>query len=32
MVSSYGLFAVMTTKAEEIVIQGSDDGIALARL
>jgi predicted DCC family thiol-disulfide oxidoreductase YuxK len=25
--SAYGLFAVMTTKREEIVIQGSDDGV-----
>jgi predicted DCC family thiol-disulfide oxidoreductase YuxK len=27
VVSSYGLFAVMTTKRNEIVIEGSDDGI-----
>ncbi len=27
MVSSYGLFAVMTTKREEIVIEGSNDGV-----
>jgi predicted DCC family thiol-disulfide oxidoreductase YuxK len=27
MVSSYGLFAVMTTQREEIVIEGSSDGI-----
>jgi predicted DCC family thiol-disulfide oxidoreductase YuxK len=27
IVSSYGLFAVMTTKRNEIVIEGSDDGI-----
>ncbi len=27
IVSSYGLFAVMTTKRDEIVIEGSDDGI-----
>ena len=27
IVSSYGLFAVMTTKRQEIVIEGSDDGL-----
>jgi predicted DCC family thiol-disulfide oxidoreductase YuxK len=27
IVSSYGLFAVMTTKRDEIVIEGSDDGV-----
>jgi len=27
LVSSYGLFAIMTTKREEIVIEGSSDGI-----
>jgi lipase maturation factor 1 len=27
MVSSYGLFAVMTTERNEIIIEGSDDGI-----
>ena len=27
MVSSYGLFAVMTTQREEIVIEGSSDGV-----
>jgi predicted DCC family thiol-disulfide oxidoreductase YuxK len=27
IVSSYGLFAVMTTERDEIVIQGSDDGM-----
>jgi predicted DCC family thiol-disulfide oxidoreductase YuxK len=27
IVSGYGLFAVMTTKREEIVIEGSDDGV-----
>jgi hypothetical protein len=27
MVSSYGLFAVMTTRREEIVIEGSSDGV-----
>ena len=27
MVSSYGLFAVMTTQREEIVIEGSNDGV-----
>ena len=27
MVSGYGLFAVMTTQRDEIVIEGSDDGI-----
>ncbi len=27
IVSSYGLFAVMTTKRNEIVIEGSDDGV-----
>ena len=27
IVGSYGLFAVMTTKRDEIVIEGSDDGI-----
>jgi predicted DCC family thiol-disulfide oxidoreductase YuxK len=27
LVSPYGLFAVMTTKRDEIVIEGSDDGI-----
>jgi predicted DCC family thiol-disulfide oxidoreductase YuxK len=27
IVSSYGLFAVMTTRREEIIIEGSDDGI-----
>ena len=27
IVSSYGLFAVMTTQRDEIVIEGSDDGI-----
>ena len=27
LVSGYGLFAVMTTKREEIVIEGSDDGV-----
>ncbi len=27
MVSSYGLFAVMTTERDEIVIEGSDDGV-----
>jgi hypothetical protein len=27
MVNGYGLFAVMTTKREEIVIEGSDDGV-----
>src|ERR1700721_4666186 len=26
MVSSYGLFAVMTTERNEIIIEGSDDG------
>jgi hypothetical protein len=27
MVSAYGLFAVMTTERDEIVIEGSDDGV-----
>ena len=27
IVNTYGLFAVMTTKREEIVIEGSDDGV-----
>ena len=27
MVSSYGLFAVMTTERNEIIIEGSDDGV-----
>jgi lipase maturation factor 1 len=27
IVSSYGLFSVMTTKRDEIVIEGSDDGV-----
>ena len=27
IVSGYGLFAVMTTKRDEIVIEGSDDGV-----
>ena len=27
IVSGYGLFAVMTTQRDEIVIEGSDDGI-----
>ncbi len=27
LVSAYGLFAVMTTKRDEIVIEGSDDGV-----
>ena len=27
IVSTYGLFAVMTTKRDEIVIEGSDDGV-----
>ena len=27
MVSGYGLFAVMTTERDEIVIEGSDDGV-----
>jgi predicted DCC family thiol-disulfide oxidoreductase YuxK len=28
LVSAYGLFAVMTTSRHEIIIQGSDDGVA----
>ena len=27
MVSGYGLFAVMTTERNEIIIEGSDDGV-----
>ena len=27
IVNTYGLFAVMTIKREEIVIEGSDDGV-----
>jgi hypothetical protein len=27
IINTYGLFAVMTTKREEIVIEGSDDGV-----
>ncbi len=27
LVSTYGLFAVMTTKRDEIVVEGSDDGV-----
>jgi hypothetical protein len=27
IVNGYGLFAVMTTKREEIAIEGSDDGV-----
>ena len=32
IVNTYGLFAVMTTKREEIVIEGSDDGVGMERI
>jgi len=32
IVSSYGLFAVMTTERDEIVFEGSYDGVELARV